>query len=777
MISRCALLCVSAAALLLPAHVWGQGAKSNDFERIVAPFLAKHCVHCHGAQKKKADLSLHVFKDEKSLLKDRKLWQNVARVVHEGEMPPPERNRPSVGESDSFLKAVRGIFEAADRAAGRDPGRVTMRRLNRAEYNNTIRDLCRVDFKPAEDFPSDDVGYGFDNIGDVLTLSPLLMERYLAAAEAIGQRAIIVGEAPKPSERPRIAIFLEPRMRPLDEKARYRPLVTAEDRLFASHTLTEGGDFKVRVSAYAQRVGAEPAQLAILVDDKVVKTFAVKDRDEKKTPTFEADVKLTAGPHRVAAQLVNPFSDAKAKDAEKRERTIFVRQIDLVGPIGLPPSHKLIMAHQPKLEPRAAAREILTRFATRAFRRPASKVEVDNLLELYDDAHKAGDKFEACIQLAIQGVLVSPKFLFRVELDHRPGDKAPHAVDDYQLASRLSYFLWSSMPDDELFALAAKKTLHQNLEAQVKRMLKDPRASALTENFGMQWLQLRMLKNFTPDPKLFPDFDDSLRSAMLKETELFLRAIIQEDRSILDLIDGNFTFVNDRLARHYGLKSPAPDSGFRRRRSADTEFVRVDLKGDERGGILTHASILAVTSNPTRTSPVKRGRWVLEQILGTPPPPPPPDVPELEESDKAQLTGSLRQRMEQHRSNPSCASCHARLDPIGFGFENYDAIGRYRTKDGTFAVDSSGTLPGGASFKGPGELKQILKSQKDLFSRCLTEKLLTYAIGRGLEYYDKAAVDRIVAALERNEYRFSTLALEIVKSDPFRLRRGKDANK
>lgn len=773
MIARSALLCVS-AALLLPAHGFSQETKTSDFARIVAPFLAKHCVHCHGPQKKKADLALHIFKDEKSLLKDRKLWQNVAKVVHEGEMPPPERNRPSVGESESFLKAVRGIFEMADRAAGRDPGRVTMRRLNRAEYNNTIRDLCGVDFKPAEDFPSDDVGYGFDNIGDVLTLSPLHMERYLAAAEAIVQRAIVVGEAPKPSERPRIAIFLEPRMQPFDEKARSRPLVKAEDRLFASHTLLEGGDYKARVRAYAAQVGPEPARLAILIDDKVIKTFEVKERDEKKTPTFEADIKLPPGPHRVAVQLVNPFSDDKAKDADKRDRTIHVRQIDLVGPIGLAPSHKMLMAHQPGLEPRAAACEILTRFATRAFRRPLTKVEVDNLLELYDDGQKAGDKFEACIQLAMQGVLVSPKFLFRVELDHHPGDKAPHPVDDYQLAGRLSYFLWSSMPDQELFDLAAKKALHQNLEAQVKRMLKDPRASALTENFGMQWLQLRMLKNFTPDPKLFPDFDDSLRSAMMKETELFLKAVIQEDRSILDLIDGNFTFVNDRLARHYGLKSATPESGFRRRRSQDTEFARVELKGDERGGILTHASILAVTSNPTRTSPVKRGRWVLEQILGTPPPPPPPDVPELEEGDKAQLTGSLRQRMEQHRSNPSCANCHARLDPIGFGFENYDAIGRYRTKDGNFAIDPSGTLPGGVSFKGPGELKQILKSKKDLFGRSLTEKLLTYAIGRGLEYYDKAAVDRIVAALERNEYRFSTLALEIVKSDPFRLRRGKD---
>jgi hypothetical protein len=343
----------------------------------------------------------------------------------------------------------------------------------------------------------------------------------------------------------------------------------------------------------------------------------------------------------------------------------------------------------------------------------------------------------------------------------------------------MSYFLWSSMPDDELLGLAAKKQLTANLDAQVRRMLKNEKAAALTENFALQWLQLRRLATFAPDPKLFPNFNEQLRSAMLKETELFFGAVVKEDRSILDLIGGDFTFLNETLARHYGIadtngnwlgKKPARPGGQPIR---GPEFVRVELP-PERGGLLTQASILTVTSNPTRTSPVKRGRWVLDQVLGTPPPPPPPDVPELKDDKQALLTGSLRQRMEQHRVNPSCASCHARMDPIGFAFENYNAIGAYREKDGDFAIDPSGTLPDGKTFKSPGDLKKLLKDKKELFSRCLTEKMMIYALGRGMESYDRRTVDRIVSALERDGYRFSALVIEIAKSDPFRLRRGRD---
>jgi hypothetical protein len=335
------------------------------------------------------------------------------------------------------------------------------------------------------------------------------------------------------------------------------------------------------------------------------------------------------------------------------------------------------------------------------------------------------------------------------------------------------------MPDSQLFDLAAQKKLHAKLPEQVKRMLKDPKASALVDNFAMQWLQLRPLKTFSPDPKLFPDFDERLRNDMIEETKRFMQAIIEEDRSILDLIDGKFTFLNERLARHYGIRdtngNPYFDKAVTKQGTTirgNKDFVRVNLDVTKRGGILTQASVLAVNSNPTRTSPVKRGRWVLEQILGTPPPPPPPNVPELD-SNK-QTKGTLRQRMEQHRENPSCAGCHARMDPIGFGFENFNAIGKFRTTDGEAPIDPSGVLPGGQKFNGPVELQQILRGKSELFSRCLAEKMTTYAIGRGLEYYDKPAIDRLVSALPKSDYRFSSLVIGIVQSDPFRLRRGKD---
>jgi mono/diheme cytochrome c family protein len=743
-------------------------AAPPDFATAGVPFLTKHCVACHGETKKKADLVLHVYRDEASVLKDRKRWETVLHMVEAGEMPPPSRKRPAPAEVEAFVHSVHAIFDRADRTARRDPGRVTIRRLNRVEYTNTVRDLTGVDFDPAEDFPADDVGYGFDNIGDVLSLSPILMERYLAAAEAIVERAVLT-EPPPPPTRRVASQFLQP---PAGFRgARSRALYARGDTVYASHTLAEAGEYILRVRGGAVPNEKEPARFALVVDDREVKAVEVKEVKESapRFGTYEEHVKLEPGTHRVAVKMLSNFKapetppDFTRRDT-KRPPGVFVGVVELEGPVGwMPASHRRIMACTPAKPQREQAREILSRFASKAYRRPATGDEVGHLLHLYDAARSRGARFEAGIQLALEAVLVSPKFLFRVELDDRPDSKDAHPIDEYQLASRLSYFLWGTMPDDELFALAERQQLTPNLGAQVRRMLKDPKAKALVENFGMQWLQLRNLKTVAPDPKLFPEFDDRLRAAMLQETELFFEAVMREDRSILDLLDADFTYVNGRLARHYGISGVYGD-----------EFRRVALTGGQRGGLLTQASILTVTSNPTRTSPVKRGKWVLEQILGTPPPPPPPNVPELATDAKAQLTGSLRQRMEQHRANPSCAVCHTNMDALGFAFENFDAVGAFRTKDGNFAIDPSGTLPGGQSFQGPAELKAILKGKKELFSRCLTEKMLTYALGRGVESYDRPAVEAIMAALARNHYRFSTLVMEIVESEPFRLRRGKD---
>lgn len=749
-------------------------ASNTAVEKVIVPFINKHCVQCHGPKKKNADLTLHNYQDEKAILKDRKKWYSVMQMVHTGEMPPEKQPRPDLKDTEGFLKAINDIFIAADQSGKRDPGQVTMRRLNRAEYNNTIRDLVGIDFKPAEDFPSDDVGYGFDNIGDVLTISPLLMERYLAAAETITQQAVHVGELPKPPIRSQAARYTEPSIPNPSKFGKFRHITKNKYLVSTNYMLTQEGDFKARVRGLAKLTDKEPAKIVLIVNGKEQKTFDVTHEFPRESKSYEVQLELKKGPNRVGVMLLN-----EAKDAEGHERAFILETIQLEGPLDTRPlSHRKLMAHKPGLDKREAAREILARFASRAYRRPVNRDEIDRLLKFVDLAQKNGDSADAGIQLAMQAVLCSPKFLFRIELDDRPDSNNPHPIDDYQLASRLSYFFWSSMPDDELVALAEKKQLHQNLEAQVKRMMNDPKAYSLVENFAAQWLHLRLLKNVTPDGKLFPEFDENLRSAMARETELFFDAIMKEDHSLLDIIDSDFSFMNERLARHYGI---GDTNGNRVSQKAKgkagqpirgNQFVRVKFADDERGGILTHASILTVTSNPTRTSPVKRGRWVLEQILGTPPPPPPPNVPELEE--KGELKGTLRERMEQHRKKASCANCHARMDPMGFAFENYNALGKFRMKDGDFPIDPSGTLPGGQTFKGPKELKQILLGKKELFSRALTEKMLTYAIGRGLEYYDKPAVDGIVTALAKNDFRFSTLMVEITKSDPFRMRRGKD---
>jgi hypothetical protein len=614
------------ACLMLALGNSARAADDPDFARDVAPLLAKYCTTCHGGAKPKGKLALDQFKDQDAALKNLKVWEDVADNLRSGDMPPPDKPRPSEAELEK-VNAWLDRFVFKQQAAKRDPGRVTLRRLNRAEYNNTVRDLLGVDFRPADDFPSDDVGYGFDNIGDVLSLSPLLLEKYLAASEQVVEKAFA------------------------SEEARKRALAT-------------------RTDALAKKPG----------------------------PT----------------------------------------------------------------------REILRTFAERAYRRPVAADELRRLLRLAEAGQRTGGSPEAGLKLAMQAVLVSPHFLFRVEADPGPGDPdGVRTLNDWELASRLSYFLWSSMPDEELFEHARKGTLRKdgNLEAQVRRMLKDDRSRALVENFAGQWLQLRNLKDFAPDPGLSPDFDEKLRQAMRRETELFFGHVMREDRSVLEFLDADYTFLNERLAKHYGIPGVEGE-----------EFGRVELKDRTRGGLLTQASVLSVTSNPTRTSPVKRGKWILENILGTPPKDPPPGVPELKEGEQAQLTGSLRQRMEQHRANPNCAACHQSMDALGFGFENFDAIGAWRTQEGKHAIDPSGTLPNGQSFKGPAELKALLKARGDAFARCLTDKLLTYALGRGTERTDRVFVEEIAREAAGEKYPFSSLVIGIVKSDPFQKRRGKREN-
>ena len=598
--------------------------KKPTFASDVRPVLTKYCLGCHGPDKQRGNVRFDQIKDESAALKNPKLWEKVADNLRSATMPPQNKPQPTIPELDALNTWIDVAIFKVDCNGPKDPGRVTIHRLNRAEYNNTIRDLLGIKFTPADDvgFPPDDVGYGFDNIGDVLSMSPILMEKYLAAAEKVVEKA-----------------FADPQAR---------------------------------------------------------------------------------------KRIMDPVVPEKYKSERKSVQVLGV-------------------------------------FATRAWRRPITDDELKRLEALFDVAFRNGETIQGGVQLAIQAVLVSPHFLFRIEADPDPiKPNAVRTLNEWELATRLSYFLWSSMPDEELFKQAREGTLRQNLDAQVQRMLKDPKSKALVENFAGQWLQTRNLQTFTPDPKMFPTFNEKLRQAMLKETELYFETIVREDRSILEFIDSDYTFVNETLAKHYDI----PDV-------KGNEFRKVKLPDDRRGGVLTQASILAITSNPTRTSPVKRGKWILDNILGTPPPPPPPGVEELKEGEQQELKGSLRQRMEQHRANPSCATCHQRMDPLGFGFENFNAIGGWRTQDGTHEIDPSGELPTGQKFKGPAELRAILKERQDDFAKCLTDKMLTYALGRGTERYDRCTVEDVARTLKKNDYRFSILVLEIVKSDPFQKRRGK----
>jgi len=732
----------------------------------VAPLLAKYCGSCHGPGKETAGIAIHGYKVEADLVKHRDLFEKIAHSLRTSHMPPKGLPQPTPAERALISSFIETKFAKLD-CDLRDPGRVTMRRLNRVEYNNTIRDLFQIDLRPADEFPSDDVGYGFDNIGDVLTLSPLLMEKYMTAAEKVARRAILapedrLGQATRfEGERPKETGGAGV-VRPTDR------LLVSTGEVSTIHAFPKEAEYILRARAFGQQAGTEPARMSFQLDGKELKLFDVTAL-EASPGIYELRTKVPAGRHRFAVAFTNDFYDQKNPDPKNRDRNLGVDYLEIAGPLesagAVPDSHARLFVCGCKAGVKhtaQCARTVVTALATRAFRRPATPTEVNRLVKYVALAEKEGESFERGVQLAVQAVLVSPHFLFRVELDPavaKPGAIRP--LNDYELATRLSYFLWSSMPDEELFTLAAagKLKVPKTTAQQVNRMLKDPKARALVEGFGEQWLTLRNLGNFNPDAKRFPTWNEDLRKAMLTETQLFFQSIVKEDRTILEFLDADYTFLNERLAKHYGISGVTGE-----------EFQRVKLEGDHRGGLLGQASILSITSNPTRTSPVKRGKWVMEQLLGTPPPPPPPNVPELEQQ-AGKLTGTLRQRMEQHRKDPLCASCHTQMDAIGFGLENFDALGAWRTDDGDGPVNASGTLPNGKSFQGPAELRKILKQQDRQFARNFTEKLLTYGLGRGVEKYDRCNLDAMTSSVERSGYKLSTVVHEIVKSEPFRMRR------
>ncbi|MFN5196707.1 MAG: DUF1592 domain-containing protein [Planctomyces sp.] len=791
--------------ILCGAIAGAAGVEPPDFSVSGSAFLQKYCLKCHNDQESSAELSLQGLTDNAALIRSRRSVTRILRVVTSGEMPPADQQRPELAEAERFTGELAAILDHADRTAKPDPGRVTMRRLNRTEYRNTIRDLIGVSFDPAADFPADDIGHGFDNIGDVLSLSPVLMERYFEASETIMSQAILP-VPPKIVTRRLASVYTEPASGEVAGKFMdegFRRLSTdGADGVSTGPLHTpykwEDGEYVFRARVYGQSGSGAPLRVAVLLHGaglqepsseeelaaiagnvlrpaKILKIFEVAADSREKAEIWEISVPAVAGRDRM---MIGQLRPAEGQPAGK----LWVEYLALDGPLDTRPAsqRRLLACDAAKSQPEQT-REVLSRFLRRAFRRPVQPDELERSVRLVEQSLAAGEAWESGVQFAMQAALCSPSFLFRVERDVEPLSSEIRPLNEHQLASRLSYFLWSSMPDDELLDLADAGQLTAQLQGQVRRLLQDPRAATLVQSFAMQWLQLQRLDLVSPDATLFPGWSSELRQSMRRETELFIDSVLREDRSLLDLIAADYTFLNGPLAKHYGIadtngnvegQSPTQPVG---QPIQGSEFVRVSLPGSSRGGLLTQASVLTVTSNPTRTSPVKRGRWVLEQILGAPPPAPPPNVPELPNAAEDIAGAPLRKRLEVHRSNPACANCHAKMDPIGFALENFDAVGRYRVKDGNFDVDATGELPDGTVFSGPLELKAVILQRRQEFARCVTEKLLTYAIGRGLEYYDRPVVESILRKLETADYRMSAVIEGIVQSEAFRLRRGLDA--
>ena len=718
---------------------------SPDFESSVRPFVSQYCAACHNSTAKVGGLDLTTLDPT-----DYGGWEKARTQLKAGSMPPPGLPAPDAAAAAPVIAAITAQLAKIEASHQVDPGRVTARRLNRIEYDNTVRDLLGLNIHASDEFPADDSGYGFDNNGDVLTISPLLMEKYLAAARKIASEAIVT-----PSE-------LEPSMQQfmvaegafvVDVRGAYNAPADAdyEFSIFTVVTRPDNWPGPHAVMPIQLQLNGEP------IYDAVVDTAPNLQR------VFEFNKRLPAGKHEI--RLILPEDVGKPVDQTITRSRTNLDHFEVRGPFNvdaanLPSTHKRIFVCSEQTA--ACGEEIVKTLARRAFRRPVTDSEIAPYAALIAAAQADGDSFEEGVQLALQALLVSPNFLYRIEgvtAPTKPGEAAP--LNDHELASRLSYFLWASMPDEKLFALADEGKLRspEVLASQVKRMLADEKSMAFIDSFSGQWLQTRNLDGVIPDPVRFPDFDEELRAAMDEETRLFFAAIVQENRSILDFIDGKFTFLNGRLAEHYGIKGI---NGHQMR--------RVELNGEQRSGILTQASVLTVTSYENRTSPVLRGKWLLSNILGTPPPPPPPNIPTLEEAKVAE-NATLRERLEAHRASSTCAACHIRMDPLGFGLENYDAIGAWRTTDGKFEVDASGTLPDGQSFRKPSELKQILRGQRREFAASLTEKMMTYALGRGVGGEDRVVVNRVVNKLAGDDYRFERMIIEIVESAPFQMRR------
>jgi mono/diheme cytochrome c family protein len=748
-------------------------------------FLDRYCGTCHNDRLKTGGLSLERL-DVSHPDAQSEVWEKVVRKLRTGVMPPSNMPQPPKADRLAMSTWLETSLDTAWTAKP-NPGRTeTLRRLNRTEYQNAIRDMLALDIDAASLLPADESGHGFDNVivGD---LSPTLLDRYISAAQKISRLAVGRMESSLQNDIIRLPADLTQ-----EEHVPGLPMGT-RGGVSMSYTFPQDGEYDIQIWLMRDLAGsvggvreARTHELLVLLDREKVGSFTIQkpsnpDDDTTLDKNLKVRVPVQAGPHSLGITFVKDGSSlietarqpTQSRFNERRHpRTApAISQFSVTGPYAAKgaedtPSHRRLFVCRPtgqdKEQQDKCAREILSTLMRRAYRRPITKAEVDEPMAFYREGHAEGD-FEAGIERALSAVLINPDFLFRVESDPKKvAANGVYRISDLELASRLSFFLWSSIPDDELLDVAIRGRLSQpgELEKQARRLLADKRSFNLASNFAGQWLRLRNVEAVTPNAALFRDFDDNLRQAFRQETELFLDSVLREDRSVLNLIRADYTFLNERLAKHYGVPNVY-----------GTRFRRVTLPPEtHRGGLLRQGSVLSVTSYATRTSPVLRGVFVLKNVFGAPPPPPPPNVPALDESNVA-ANLSMRERMAAHRSNPVCASCHRTIDPVGFSFENFNAVGQWREADADGQpVDSSAALPGAGEFRGIEGLEDALLSRPELFAGTLTEQLLTFALGRGVEYYDAPAVRKIVRDAQKDGYKFSSLVLGIVKSVPFQMR-------
>ncbi len=777
-----------------------QAAKAHAAE-VAAPDFAminQYCITCHSERMKSGGLVLEK-RDPSKIGAEAEMWERVAKKLRARSMPPINSRRPDQATMATFVQSLEATLDKTALAVP-NPGRAPIHRLNRFEYTNAVRDLLGLEIDGKAMLPADDTGYGFDNIADVLTVSPGLFERYMLAAAKVSRLAV-----EDPTMRAKLTSYELPYLS-LGQDERMNELQPFGSRggTAIRHYFPLDGEYEVRftlqrndlAAGYNVRGLSAPTAIDVRIDRQRIKIFNLGGKAARPMYSEGADpeypdeglsvkFKTTAGTHVVSIALNQDVWKAEGVSvgqlpltnngySQGRDTTPLygridagIEKVDITGPFdGKAPKGSELQRKIFVCQPAAAAteepcaRRIMGRLARLAYRRPVGESDLKTLMEFYRKGRKEDGSFRAGIQASIGRLLVDPNFLFRMELDPagvKPG--SAYKVSDLDLASRLSFFLWSSIPDEELLTVAAAGQLKSPivLEKQVRRMLADPRSNTMIDNFFAQWLTIKNVQSAHPDPKVFPEFDENLRSAFIEETKLFLRSQVREDRSAAELITANYTFVNERLARHYGIPGVVGN-----------HFRRVNLPDDKRAGLLGQGSVLMVTSYNDRTSVVLRGKFIMDMFLGTQPPAPPANVPPLENT---KIEGTLRQRMELHRKNPVCASCHNTIDPMGFAFENFDGVGKYRTLDSRSPINATGALADGSKFDGAASFRKALYDRKEAFLGAMVRNMMTYAMGRGVETFDMPAVRKILRDTQPQDYKWSSIVLGIVKSMPFQMRR------